>query len=432
MGNCGDPTPSRPLEGARVIDMTHVLAGPYLAVILAALGAEVVKIERPGDRGLPYNPNGILAPHLPGTPDRPYNRSPWFNEVNRGKKSVTLNLRTPDGMRLLRELIGISDVLIHNFNPRVMEDFRLTYEDVRELNPSMIYVGITGFGSSGSRKYRNANSTVAEATSGLLYLTGYGKGEPRRPATSLADFNAASHAACATLGALWVRRRNGQGQRVDVSMSEALSATLADALMEYSCTGRVASAAGNTHAWMVPHGCYRCQTSDTWVTVAIRSDHEWEQLCRLLDWQEGITDERYNNLIGRWRHSQAIDKRMEEWTTRFPPGEAAARLQKVGIPAAPVNDAASFIEDPHVKARRLYGKFTHPEEGTRPAARLPMQFLDFDIAAMSPAPCFGQHNEEVLEGLLGVSPDAYERLLQEQVITDEPLESGRAKDPSRR
>ena len=432
MGNRDSQTSLGPLEGVRVTDMTHVLAGPYLTMILAALGAEVIKIERVQERERPYSPHGTLAPRLPDGPDHPYNRSPWFNEVNRGKKSVTLNLATPEGVRLLKELIGISDVVINNFNPRVMENFELTYEDVRKLNPSIIWVGISGFGNSGSKKYRNANATVTESTSGLLYLTGYGEKEPRRPATSLADFNAAFHTACMTLGALWVRRRSGRGQFIDVSMREALSGTLANALMENSRLGRVDSAKGNSHSWMVPHGCYRCQGFDAWVTISIRSDHEWERLCKLMEWPEGVTDERYNNLIGRWRHGEAINERVQEWTGQFSPETVTSLLQRAGIAAAPVHNAVSFMEDPHVKASGLYGYLTHPEEGTRLTARIPIQFSNFDITRISPAPCFAKHNEEVLKDLLGVPKDAFEQLAQHHVITDEPLETGRAKDPSRR
>ena len=413
--------PKRLLEGVRVIDLTHFLAGPYAAMILGELGAEVILVEQTTHRAVPYSRFATLVPEENGESDRPYDRCPWFNAVNQCKKSLTLDIAKPKGIGILKKLIAVSDVIVVNFNPRVMENFGLTYDHVREINPSIVYTSISGYGTSGPSKYRNATASTVAASSGLMHLTGYTDGPPYLPGFSHPDFSAAVHAAYATLAALFARRRAGNGQYIEVAMQEVVTASVGEALMDYLANSRIVTRRGNAHSFMVPHGCYRCRGDDSWVTIAVAFDSEWQDLCRAMERTDLLRDQELATVLGRSRRRQEVDRLVQEWTVERTPTEVVQLLRVYGIPCASVSPTQEFLRDPHTEARSLYRERSGSGGEAQLAARIPMLLSKIPWRRDGAAPKYGEHNREVLEESLGLSIFEVNKLIEDRTITFEPF-----------
>jgi len=416
------------LTGARIIDLSQVFAGPYATKLLADMGVEVIRIEcaaRSGRGGsLPrMQPGGDFGASFPNgdTGERSYNRFAYYNEVNRNKYAITLDLSKPRGVELFNKLVAISDVVVENFSPRVMSNFGLDYTVLQEINPRIIMMSISGYGQDGPYRDCVAYGEGIEAMSGMSKLTAYPNGAPLKPGVAYADAAAGLHAAFAIMAALRYRHIKGVGQYIDLSMREALIPLLGEAIMDYSMNGKIPEPIGNRNTRMAPHGCYRAKGNDRWITIAVSSDEEWRALCRIMDHPQWSRDEQFADADGRLSNQDEIDKMIGKWTIGYDHIELTDMLQSHGIKAGAVLDAAELVDDPHLKERGFFEEVEHTEAGTHIIPGISWKMSRTPGCIERPAPCFGEHNRYVFSELLGMSDKEIEDLAQEGVTAEAPL-----------
>lgn len=419
---------SQALAGIRVIDLSQVFAGPYATKLLADMGAEVIRIEcaaRSGRGGaLPrLRPGGDFGAAFPDgdTGERSYNRFAYYNEVNRNKLAVTIDLSKPLGVEVFKRLVAISDVVVENFSPRVMLNFGLDYATLKAINPKIIMISISAYGQDGPYRDYVSYGEGIEAMSGLSKLTACTDGAPLKPGTAYADATAGLHAAFAILAALRYRRVKGVGQYIDLSMREALTPLLGEAIMEHQMNHRLARPMGNRHEKMAPHGCYRTRGEDKWIAIAIESDREWRTLCKAMGHPSWCGDERFADIDGRLAHRDELDALIGKWTGGCDNIELAEMLQSHGIKAGAVLDAAELVDDPHLRERGFFEEIEHPEAGKHILPGVSWKMSRTPGRVERPAPCFGEHNRYVFDVLLGMSDKEIEELAREGVTAEAPL-----------
>jgi len=398
-----------PLEGIRVIDFTAVWAGPHVTQWLAVMGAEVIKIESR------LRPDMIRAYWNLQSTGHSINSE--FAEFNYGKKGCTLNMTQPRAREIVRELVGISDIVTENFGGAVMDRWGLGYAELAALKPDIIMYAGSGFGRTGPYKEFPAFAGIAEAFAGLCHLNGYPGGDPRPMATfGYADVTSAEHGALAILAALHHREETGEGQYIDLSMTEVVSSLLFEPIMDYTMNGRVQDRQGNRDSVMAPHGCYRCRGDDEWVAIAVSSDEEWRAFCDAMGNPAWTSDERFRDTIGRWRNQDELDALIGDWTRDYAHYEVAEMLQRVGVMAGPSLKMEEVIQDPHLKERGFHLEVDHPGLGTWCLAALPWKLSDVPPGNYEHAPELGEHNDYVFGELLSMSAEEIARLEEEQVI----------------
>ena len=399
-----------PLEGVRVVDFTWVWAGPFGAMQLAHLGAEVIKLESEGRPDLGRR----LAIFQPDT-EPGLNRSGYFNQWNQGKKSVQLNLGHPFAVEVVKRLVAECDVVIENFATGVMERLGLGYEQLREVRPDLIFASISGYGQSGPRRDYMAYGPAIAPLSGLSSLTGYEGGEPREVGISLGDPTAGITAAAAICAALVARQRTGRGQCIDVSLWESTAALVAEGFLEFAMNGRPLPRMGNRDPWMSPHGCFRCAGEDAWVTIACASEAEWRALCSVVD-SALAGDPRFRSARERKANEEELDKRIAAWTGDRDRWEVTRALQAVGVAAFPSLSPEDLAHDPHLEERGFFAQLEHPEVGTRQHPGIPWRLTRGPNGVRAPAPTLGAHTDEVLDGLLGYSAQEIAALRAEKIL----------------
>jgi len=416
------------LDGLRVIDLSQVYAGPYATKLLADMGAEVIRIEcaaRSARGGaLPrMQPGGAFGDSFPDgdTGEHSYNRYAYYNEVNRNKLAITLDLSQPLGIDAFKRLVKISDVVVENFTPRVMVNFGLDYPVLRQVNPRIVMVSISGFGQDGPYRDYVAYGEGIEAMAGLSHLTAYSDGAPLKPGVAYADAVSGLHAAFAILAALHHRRTTGQGQYIDLSMREALTPLLGAAIMDYAMNRRVAKPTGNRHPAMAPHGCYRASGSDRWIAIAVATEEEWRALCGAMGDPPWSRDARFTTMSNRLKNQDELDRHIEEWTSQHEHIQLMNTLQGAGVKAGAVLDTAELAADPHLNERGFFEELTHPEAGTHRYPGVSWKMSRTPGRLRLPAPCFGQHNRYVFGELLGMSDEDIMRLKDAGVTAEEPL-----------
>ena len=408
------------LQDVRILDTTHGVAGPTATMLLASLGAEIIKVEPPylsGHRSL----SRVEPPPKPGAPDQSWNRVPIFNFLNRAKLSFPLNLAKPEGIDIFKRLVRVCDVVIDNFSPRVMRNFGLEYPDLRAINPSIIDVGVSGFGSNGPWRDWVAVGPGIEALTGITDLTGYPGGGPVRPGMLTSDLGAGIFGAFATLAALEQRAQTGEGQFIDLSLLEINLQFVGDAIAAFSGGASLHHRAGNAVANGVPSGCYPCLESDTWVTIVINSDSEWRNLCQAIGDPGLVDDTRFADVLSRSGHRQEIDDIIARWTSRYPRSEVLRNLVDRGLEVGKVESTGDLLEDPHLAAR---GFFQQREEIEAPDAMYPRfgwLFSDIPLCLNIPAPTYGQDIEQVLTSLLGFTDEEVSRLRETGVSPVRPV-----------
>jgi crotonobetainyl-CoA:carnitine CoA-transferase CaiB-like acyl-CoA transferase len=410
-----------PLEGIRIVDLTLVIAGPVATRILAALGAEVIKVEAPWGRAIG---RGSSPPSLPGAP-RPYNALPTFNEVNRGKKSISLNLQHPLGREAFLRLVTLSDVVVENLSPRVLPNLGLDYPVLRRYRPDVILVSMPALGHKGPWGHYIAFGPGVEALGGLSSITGYEGGQPHKPGNYYADQNAAFHAALAVLVAVYRRRRTGRGAHLRVVLREATQATMGEFFLEPQMTGRIPTPMGNRHPWMAPHGIYPCRGEDAWVAIACATDAHFHALCAVIGRPDLTEDPRFADSLARKRHEALLDAPISAWTRRHTPREAMLILQGMGVPAGAVLTVADILGDPHWRERGFVEEVDHPEMGRTLHPTLPWQATGMPRRQSTPAPLFAQDNRVILQDLLGLPPAVVAQMDAEGVSPSEPVEGSR-------
>ncbi|MCO6005228.1 CoA transferase [Actinoallomurus purpureus] len=384
------------LEGIRVLDLTWVLAGPYATKTLADHGAEVIKIE---SRHRPDPTRFSPGFHLSRSAETDPDTSGYFNNVNRNKKSVTVNLRTEEGRALALRLAAQCDVVVENFAAGVLDRLGLGYDRLREVREDIVVVSMSGMGHTGPWRDYVSYADAVSALSGWTALTGEPGEQPVGVVYGLADIIAGHHAALATLAALAVRDRTGAGQHVDLAQLETAAAHLGDAILRADL-GETVEPLGDRHPRMAPHGVFPCLGDGTWVALAVRSDEEFARLAEVA----GLAgDARWATLAGRKADETAIEERVAAWTRSRPAESVAEVLQREGIPAYPVRDGRTLVEhDGALRAWDFYTPLTHPSAGTFLHEGLPARLTRTPGGVHTPAPRLGEHTAELLTGLLGL------------------------------
>lgn len=395
---------TKPLSGIRVADFTWVWAGPFCTLQLAHLGAEVIRVETT-ERPCVLRLLPPFADFQPGP-----NRSGYFNQFNQGKKSITLNLKSPQALEVARRLIRESDVVAENFANGVMQRIGLGYEEVQRIRPDGIMVSISGYGRSGPEADFVSYGPATVPLSGFSAVTGYAGSPPMHVGVSYGDPTSGLHGALAVLAALHHRRRTGEGQFIDVSLWECSAGLLPEPLMDFEMNGIETPRNGNRHPHMAPHGVYRCAGDDRWVSIAVGNDAEWRALCAALGESSWADDARFADAARRKQNEDALDARITEWTRGRSPEDATATLQRAGVAAFTSMTNRDLAEDPHLAARGFFVEKEHPEVGVRRHIGMPWKFSETPCAVETPAPCLGQHTDDVLAKILGYSSDEIEAL----------------------
>jgi benzylsuccinate CoA-transferase BbsF subunit len=395
-----------PLEGIRIADFTWVWAGPYCTLQLAHLGADVIRIETAQRPCI----TRVLPPWPEGRPGG-LNRSGYFNQYNQGKRSITLNFKNEAAHEVARRLITCSDVVTNNFAHGVMERMGFGYEAIRRIKPDIIMISLSGYGDTGPYRDYVAYGPAQVPLSGLSALTGYKGWPPMHSGFSYADPNAGAHGAFAVLAALYHRAKTGEGQYIDMSQWECAMALLPEGILDYTFNGNEPKRIGNSDPQMAPHGIYRCldrpeqiagNAVDQFVAIACADDIDWGRLARALERAELIADPRFATLAARKQNEDELDAIIADWTSSRRADEVAKTLQAAGIAAAVVADNKYLAEeDEHLKARDYFVYLNHPEVGARQHAGMPWKMSRTECNVRSAAPTIGQHNDEVLSGLLG-------------------------------
>lgn len=391
-------TSQLPLDGIRVADLTWMIAGPYGAYLLARMGAEVIKIE-----GIdPLDHTRVTPPFADMVPGP--NRSGFVNSLNAAKKSVTLELREPAQLELAKEIIAKSDVFIESFSYGTVNKLGLGYEEARRLRPDIVMVSCSGFGQTGRDRGLRAYMGTIHAYTGLNSINGYRDGPPKTAGGLWADYSSGAALVFAVMAALYHRKRTGCGQYIDLAMADAVLSMMGASFMDFFLNGRSGAPKGNDTPYAAPNNVYPCRGDDAWVAISVETDAQWDAL-RLAIGGPALDRPEYNDLSGRIEHAEAIDERITAWTRQRTPLEATETLQRAGVPAGPSSHPADLLEQPQLRARGFFVAPDHPEIGPRKIPNMPWKLSTCPDLPCPPAPLLGQHNDEVLGGLLGASQD---------------------------
>jgi crotonobetainyl-CoA:carnitine CoA-transferase CaiB-like acyl-CoA transferase len=395
-----------PLDGFRVLDLSRFLSGPYTTMVLAELGADVVKVERfpEGDDSRRLGPkvNGESYP---------------FGMPNRSKRSLALDLKSPTGRDLFLRLAAESDLIIENFRPGVVRRLGIDYDAVRAARPDILYCSISGFGQTGPYRDRPGFDIMAQGVTGLLRMTGQPDGRPAKVGIAINDIAAGSTAIYSIMAAQMVRERTGEGQYIDISLVDAgLAWTLWEA-GAYFGSGEVPAAAGTRHRRSTPYQAYR--TSDGFVTIGANNDKLWKRFAEdIVQHPEWLTDPRFATLPDRMAHIDELEEAIEEVTRTRTTEEWVEVCDKAGVPGGPVLTYDETLADPHVVARDMVVDIEHPIIGPMRTVGTGARFSGLDFEVRGPAPWLGQHTREVLSER-GVDEDEIARLFDDDVIFDE-------------
>ncbi len=400
-----------PLDGIRVLDLGQVVSVPHCGRILAWMGADVIQIEssnRLTSRSSPPFAQGRQGP----------NTSALYNALGTNKRSCTLNLTTSQGVELFKRLVRVSDVVIENFATRTMLKFGLSYETLQELNPRIIMLSVSAFGRTGPMKEYVGMHSAVNLFSGVCEVTGYSpEDRPRILGTILPDPVSGTAACMAILEALYYREKTGHGQHIDLSMSETFANFIPESVAEYSRVGHPPPPMGNRDPYKVPHGVYRCKGPDRWVAISVSTEQEWQSLCSTIGQPELVRDPLFAEPAARWQRHDELDDIITRWTRQRSHYEAMHLLQEAGVPAGAALDPKDLLNDPHLRARRRVVWTDHPEAGRHRMVGMVWDVGDVPRLKYRHAPCIGQHTEDVLQGLLGLSDQEIERLRGENVLT---------------
>jgi crotonobetainyl-CoA:carnitine CoA-transferase CaiB-like acyl-CoA transferase len=385
----------RPLDDLFVVDLSRILSGPICSMMLADMGAKIVKVEPPphGDDSRQWGP-----PFVGGI-------STYFHSINRGKKSLGLNLKAEAGKRILWELIDRADVLLENFRPGVLANLGFGYDAVSARNPRLIYCSISGFGQTGPYRNRPGYDVVAQGEGGLMDLTGYPDQPPAKVGTSISDIVTGMYACQAILLALLARHRTKKGQFIDISLLDSTLSLLTYQSLMYLTTGKAPGRMGTRHPSIVPYECFRI--GDGFVNIGVTNQKQWTAFCRVLGLPDLADDPRFATMTERLANYDLLKEIISPRLAAMSRKEAIARMSEAEIPVGPVNTLAEVLEDPHIQAREMVRELTHPDYGPIRQLGLPIKMSETPGTVEGPPPVFGEHNEEVLR-MLGYSREEIE------------------------
>ncbi len=376
------------LEGIRVLDLSRVLAGPYCTMMLADFGADIIKIEPPGAG----DDSRAFGPFVG-------KESAYFMSLNRNKRSMTLNFKRQEECELFKEMVKHADVVVENYRPGTMEKFGLGYEELKKINPKLIYAACSGFGHTGPYRDKPAYDIIVQAMGGIMSITGAENGEPTRIGASIGDVVAGMFTAYGVMTALFHRQRTGEGQKVDVGMLDCQLAILENAIARYVTSGAVPGPLGNRHPSITPFSSYTAQ--DGYIIVGAGNERLWERLCNILEHPELINDERFNSNANRTANSKELGDILNGIFKAKPIQEWLDILEEAGLPCAPINTIDKIVNDPHVAARDMIVEIEHPVAGKLKMPGVPVKMSATPGSVEKHAPLLGQHTGEILEELLG-------------------------------
>jgi benzylsuccinate CoA-transferase BbsF subunit len=399
-----------PLQSIRVVDLTWVWAGPYSALQLTHLGAEVIRLES----HLHSDVSRRIGPYAEG--DSGLNRAGSFNQWNQGKRSVALDFAKPEAIALAFDLIAKSDVVMENFTPGVIGRLGLGYERLCERNPGLIMLSLSGYGADGPLSRYPAYGGAVMMLSGCASLNGYRGGGPSMAGLSYADPNGAMHGAFAILAALWHREQTGRGQYIDLSMLESLLSILPEGVMAQALSGNQPERMGSRDPQMAPHSFFCCSGNDRWIAIAVATDSQWRALCGVMNRPDLAYDPRFATPDARKRNEDVLEEMVGVWTADLDACQLTERLQGVGVAAFPAAETRELVADAHLEERNFFVRLNHPEVGVRVHAGIPWHFSDTPLTVRAPAPLLGQDNEYVVMKILGRSRAEYERLVADMVL----------------
>ena len=395
--------PHGALSGLRVLDLTRVLAGPFCTMMLADMGAEVIKIEQPG-KG---DDTRHFAPFQNG-------ESAYYMNLNRGKKGVTLNLKG-EGREIFLELVKTADVVVENYRPGTMEKLGLGYDTLKEVNPRLVYAAVSGFGDTGPYRLRPGYDIIAQAMGGLMSTTGWPGGEPTRSGTAMADVLAGLSVTIGLLAALRYRDQAGVGQKVDVALVDSVVASLEIITQIYLTDGRVPERIGNRYESCYPYDSFAAR--DGSVVIAAANDKLWRLVCRTIEQPAMADDELFDTNAKRVQRHAAIKPLIEQWTRTREIDEIVEKMLAAGVPASPINTVDRLVTDPHIAgAREMFVDVEHPKAGKTKLTGAHIKLSATPARVHAAAPLLGEHNEAVFGGLLGLAADNLARLRSEGVI----------------
>ena len=375
----------KPLDGLRVIDLTQAMAAPYCTMNLADMGADVIKVEPPGGeetRRGSVQQNG---------------HSGSFNAINRNKRSLTVDLKKPAGVELIRRLARTADVFVQNYRPGAAQRLGVAYDDLKAVNPRLIYCSVSGFGATGPYASRGGYDLIAQGMSGIISVTGEEDGAPAKAGVPLSDLAAGLFGAYGILCALEYRERTGEGQCVDTSLLEAAMALTVWESTEYWATGRTPRALGSAHRLAAPYQALRA--SDGWFTVGANNDKLFDSFCRAIGRPELAVDARFDTRQQRLENRRQLAAEIERTTAKESRVHWLGRLDAAGVPCGPINTYAEALADPHTLARDMVVDLVHPGAGPIKNLGVPIKLSDTPGAVDRPAPLLGEHTDAILEEL---------------------------------
>ena len=392
-----------PLDGIKVLDLTRVLAGPYATMLLGDLGAEIIKIEQPGtgDESRNFGPfkNGF---------------SLYFMSVNRGKRSVTLNLKTERGQAIFKQLLAQADILVENFRPGTMKNLGLDYETLKAEHPSLIYAACSGFGQTGPYAQQGAYDMIIQGMGGIISITGEPEGPPVRVGTSISDITAALFTTIGILSALHHRNQTGRGQFVDVAMLDSLVAVLENAVVRYFATGAAPKPLGARHPAITPFEAFA--SADGHVIIALGNDTLWSKFCEHVDRKELISDERFQTNADRTENHSELFPILSEIMSQRTTDDWIDALGNIGVPCGPINTMDKVVSHPQVQAREMITRVAHQITGEVEVPGVPIKLSETPGNVDAPAPSLGEHTTEILTDVLKMPPDEVEKLRRDGVI----------------
>jgi formyl-CoA transferase len=401
----------RPVGDIRVLDISRALAGPFCTMMLGDLGADVIKVEQPGrgDESRNWGPPFVGEPYAsyPG-------ESAYYLAVNRNKRGVTVNLKSPEGTEIIKQLASVSDVLVENFRTGSLEKMGLGYEHLHALNPRLVYCSISGYGRTGPYAERGGYDFIIQAEGGIMGITGPEEGPPYRVGVSIVDITTGMFASTAILAALRARDFTGVGQLVDLSLLDSSAAILANVASNYLIGGIEPSRMGNAHFNIAPYEVFRAR--DRWLTLGALNQRQWEMLCQVAGRSDIIDDPRFSTNQDRVINRAALAEVLNETFATRDAEEWLLQLQEVGIPCGVINSIQDVFNHPQAEERQLKIEIEHPTAGVLGFPGFPYKFSQTPAEAHRPPPLLGEHTDEVLVELLGYSAEEVALLHQQGAV----------------
>ncbi len=402
---------SSPFNGLIIVSFSWAVVGPLTMKYLADFGATVIRIET-GHRPCYLRTGPPFKDGKPGL-----DRGGYFNHLSANMYSMALNMDDPKGIEVAKRLVAKADVVMENYTPGVMERWGLDYEELKKIKPDIIMLRQSGFGLWGPQSQQPAFGMILTAMAGIPNLIGWPDGEPLPVGVSAyTDCIAPRFAAAALVAALDYRGRTGKGQLLDVSQFETGIYFMLPAVLDYIANGREPSRAGNAHPYAVPHDVYPCQGEDTWCTIAVFNDEQWQNLCHAMGRQEYLNDPRFDTFLNRKKNEDEINRLISEWTVHFTPQEVMERLQSAGGPAGIVEKSVDVVNDPQLRHRNLLWPLEHTEMGLFNHLGSSVELSKTPARAQMPSPRLGEHTEHVCSKILGMSDEEFFDLLTSGVL----------------